>query len=327
MTMSVLAVREAAEGDGTGAGARAREARVFAKGSFEAIAARCAPPPPSEWAAEAEAQSKAGCYVIALAGKRVQARGLVALTRAEAEQGLGLIGLLLFRNEPKADSAAAIAELRAGGVECVMVRRATPRGPAWPRATKGWRVRDARRWRAWQVTGDSALTGVAIAEATDIIPAGHRVVLGDVGASGELEWREISAARRAAAAAEDEGALEPARCESGAAEGEGVRRGPPRGAARRDSGSAPAAPRGGLVSLAVTGAGLDALLASGALEESLTCRGCGGGGALIACACPRLRVFGRMTPQQKVQVVRAYAAAGCTVPPLPAPALPRAPCP
>ena len=46
MTMSVLAVREAAEGDGTGAGARAREARVFAKGSFEAIAARCAPPPP-----------------------------------------------------------------------------------------------------------------------------------------------------------------------------------------------------------------------------------------------------------------------------------------
>ena len=317
MTMSVLAVREAAEGDGTGAGARAREARVFAKGSFEAIAARCAPPPPPGWAAEAEAQSKAGCYVIALAGKRVPARGLAALTRAEAEQGLGLIGLLLFRNEPKADSAAAIAELRAGGVECVMVRRATPRGPARPRAAKGWRVRDARRWRARQVTGDSALTGVAIAEATDIIPAGHRVVLGDVGASGELEWREVSAARRAAAAAEEEGALEPARSEPGAAEG----------AARRDSGGAPAAPRAGLVSLAVTGAGLDALLASGALEESLTCRGCGGGGALIACACPRLRVFGRMTPQQKVQVVRAYADAGCTVPPLPAAAPPHAPCP
>ena len=57
-----------------------------------------------------------------VASKKVDARNLSTLTREEAETGLSLVALLLFRNEPKSDSAAAIAELRLGGVECVMVR-------------------------------------------------------------------------------------------------------------------------------------------------------------------------------------------------------------
>ena len=57
-----------------------------------------------------------------VASKKVDARGLSTLAREDAEAGLSLVALLLFRNEPKSDSAAAIAELRLGGVECVMVR-------------------------------------------------------------------------------------------------------------------------------------------------------------------------------------------------------------
>jgi len=56
----------------------------------------------------------------------VDARNLSTLTREEAETSLSLVALLLFRNEPKSDSAAAIAELRLGGVECVMVRPQLP---------------------------------------------------------------------------------------------------------------------------------------------------------------------------------------------------------
>lgn len=52
----------------------------------------------------------------------MDARNLSNLAREDAEAGLSLVALLLFRNEPKSDSAAAIAELRSGGVECVMVR-------------------------------------------------------------------------------------------------------------------------------------------------------------------------------------------------------------
>ncbi|KAJ1483225.1 hypothetical protein T484DRAFT_1801031 [Baffinella frigidus] len=155
MTMSVFVMHEEEE-SAEGVQGREREAWVFVKGSFEAIAARCAERLSAAWEQEAEAQSKAGCYVIAVASKKVDARNLSNLAREDAEAGLSLVALLLFRNEPKSDSAAAIAELRSGGVECVMV------------------------------TGDSALTGVAVAEATFLIPSGHRVILADTNAAGEV---------------------------------------------------------------------------------------------------------------------------------------------
>eukprot|EP00961_Rhodomonas_salina_P017781 239182-Rhodomonas_salina.1 len=41
-------------------------------------------------------------------------------------------------------------------------------------------------------------------------------------------------------------------------------------------------------------------------------QGCGAC-SLVRCTCARLRVFGRMTPKQKVQVVRHFANAGLTV--------------
>ena len=42
-----------------------------------------------------------------------------------------------------------------------------------------------------QVTGDSALTGVAVAEATQLIPPGHRVIMADTNAAGEVRIRPL----------------------------------------------------------------------------------------------------------------------------------------
>ena len=49
---------------------------------------------------------------------RVDVQQAVALSRDELESGLHAIALLLFRNELKLDTAAAIQDLKAGQVRC-----------------------------------------------------------------------------------------------------------------------------------------------------------------------------------------------------------------
>ena len=44
----------------------------------------------------------------------------------------------------------------------------------------------------------------------------------------------------------------------------------------------------------------------------MLCQGCGAASP-VNCTCARIRVFGRMTPQQKIQVVRRYAGVAMTV--------------
>lgn len=254
MTMSVLCTRPTAE-----------EAFVFCKGSYEAVSQRCAHTSSTvlEGLAEfAEKLSTEGCYVLAIARKSVLFSEVADVTREQAEQDLTMVGLIVFRNEPKPDSAEAIGELRAGGVECVMV------------------------------TGDSALTGAAIAKAVGICPDGYTILLGTV-TDGEVLWRSVGAE----ADAGEESSHQP------------MDQSPFQGASstadclasdERD------------VCLAVTGDAFDILVKTDQIEELMACRGCGQE-TLITCRCARLRVYGRMAPHQKVQVVRKYAGLGHTV--------------
>ena len=169
MTMSVVATRGAgdgARGDGDGVGS-AGDAVLFVKGSFEAIAARCRQALPPEWGHTVDMHSSLGCYVISVACRRLseaEVAGLEGLDRAETEAALDFLGLIIFRNEPKVDSADCLEQIRRGGIDSVMV------------------------------TGDSALTGIAIARTVGLVPAGHRVVLGTVSKTTrhKVAWQHVA---------------------------------------------------------------------------------------------------------------------------------------
>ncbi|EER13408.1 P-type ATPase3, putative, partial [Perkinsus marinus ATCC 50983] len=130
------------------------------------------------------------------------------------------------------------------------------------------------------ITGDSVLTGATVGRKVGIIPRADRVVIGGASAEGtDIEWRDMDS---------HEIVPETAVC------GPGTRP----------------------TSLCVTGACFAALLRSGKLAPLMGCRGeCENSllspGArrpgLVDCSCARIRVFGRMTPHQKVSVITAYS--------------------
>ncbi|KAF4664619.1 hypothetical protein FOL47_005042 [Perkinsus chesapeaki] len=132
------------------------------------------------------------------------------------------------------------------------------------------------------ITGDSVLTGATVARKVGIIPRGHRVVIGGASSEGpEIEWRDL-----------DSHDVVP----------ESVVCGP---------GCRP-------TSLCVTGACFAALLRSDKLVPLMGCRGeCENSTlpagvrrpGLVDCGCSRIRVFGRMTPHQKVAVITSYSRA------------------
>ena len=99
--------------------------RCFCKGAPEALAKRCDPASlPADYAAIAAAHALQGYYVLGLAAKEPGALSeeeLCEVPRTTLEANLRFLGLLLFRNELKPSSAAAIAELQAGGVRTVML--------------------------------------------------------------------------------------------------------------------------------------------------------------------------------------------------------------
>jgi len=132
----------------------------------------------------------------------------------------------------------------------------------------------------------AALTGIAIARTVGLVPEHHRVVLGSLcKTSLEVKWGRVV---NPLASESGELAEEPASCVPDAADAQGR------------------------ISLAVTGEAFEALLQSGELEQLMSCKGCGAS-AMVHCVCARIRVFGRFTPQQKIQVVRHFAGAGLTV--------------
>jgi cation-transporting ATPase 13A3/4/5 len=155
------------------------DAHIFVKGSYERMRALASPGcVPPDYDAVTAALAKQGAYVLAL-GHRL-APGIAAdewrgWTRADAERDLQLLGLLVFRNELKADTPGALAALIAGGVACTMI------------------------------TGDNAFTGCCIARAAGLLDASAPVALAeerrdddgdDDGRDALLVWRDVDSGRR-----------------------------------------------------------------------------------------------------------------------------------
>merc|ERR1719171_1056245 len=84
-------------------------------------------------------------------------------TRDQLESDLSLLGLLLFRNEMKTDSPYALAQLRDGGVRCVMC------------------------------TGDNAVTGVAIAKRCNMLSSEtSKIIMGDIDKDEQIQWQSYT---------------------------------------------------------------------------------------------------------------------------------------
>jgi cation-transporting ATPase 13A3/4/5 len=115
MTMSVV-VRDASG-----------NCHVFCKGAPERVAELCTDESiPADFQEVSSGHALEGCYVIGMSHKAVGNLTQVQIdqmVRAEAESkgSLTLLGLLLFRNELKPDTADAIAKIKEGDVRPVMV--------------------------------------------------------------------------------------------------------------------------------------------------------------------------------------------------------------
>ncbi|KAJ2383957.1 hypothetical protein GGI05_005153 [Coemansia sp. RSA 2603] len=149
--------------------AATQQLHVFVKGSFERIRAVCRPESlPADYDHVCAALAREGCYVLAVAHKTVPASPaeICALSQDAVEEGCAFAGLLVFRNMLKPDAASAVAELKRGATRAVMV------------------------------TGDTALTGVFVARACNMVPAGCRVILGESPTpAGPVRWTDVDSGR------------------------------------------------------------------------------------------------------------------------------------
>ena len=146
------------------------ETHVFCKGSFERIAEMCPDSLPPNFDEQTSQSAKSGCYVLAMAH-----RNLGVLTEEEEQQirtncsrdqletNLQFLGLVLFKNLLKPDTAQAILQIRQGDVRVVMI------------------------------TGDNALTGVFIGQQCGLVPENTTVISGDVTEDREkgISWTNI----------------------------------------------------------------------------------------------------------------------------------------
>ncbi|KAJ1839268.1 hypothetical protein LPJ73_006819, partial [Coemansia sp. RSA 2703] len=123
---------------------------------------------PADYDHVCAALAREGCYVLAVAHKTVPASPaeICALSQDAVEEGCAFAGLLVFRNMLKPDAASAVAELKRGATRAVMV------------------------------TGDTALTGVFVARACNMVPAGCRVILGESPTpAGPVRWTDVDSGR------------------------------------------------------------------------------------------------------------------------------------
>lgn len=148
---------------------------VFCKGSYEKIEEIALQSTvPSDYAMRAEKLARDGCYVLGIAYKEIPASGGgedgikfdQQQTREDIESDLNLLGLIMFQNDLKDDSADVLSTLKDGGIRTVMI------------------------------TGDNAMTGCYIARSSGMVPGGARVILGDILAINKqggkaLVWKDI----------------------------------------------------------------------------------------------------------------------------------------
>eukprot|EP00808_Paulinella_micropora_P026704 g73567.t1 len=154
---------------------------VYAKGSAEAIKARCSPETvPADFDQVANSYSKEGLYVIALSRRDLQAhevtmlaQGDKKLQRDRVEEGLTFLGFMLFKNEVKPDTAISLEELRKGDVRTLMV------------------------------SGDHVLTAIHVGKKTKMLPPGRQLFVGKLVESAQ-EGKNGNGAGAAGVVWEDE---------------------------------------------------------------------------------------------------------------------------
>ncbi|KAJ2416369.1 hypothetical protein GGI10_001031 [Coemansia sp. RSA 2530] len=139
---------------------------VFVKGSFERVkGVSRVGSVPNSYDSVCANLAREGCYVLAFAHKilDVASPELVKdLSQDDIEADCDLLGLLVFRNNLKPDTATAIAELKRGSTRTVMI------------------------------TGDNALTGVFIARECGMVPPRNRVLLGECRSpTEEVRWVDV----------------------------------------------------------------------------------------------------------------------------------------
>ena len=138
-------------------------AHVFAKGAPERMGRLCPGALPAGFTEEAQAAAQEGCYVLAVATRRlgrIDDAQVAAMDRDACEAQLAMLGLVLFRNEVKADSRDAILQLKRGDVRPVMI------------------------------TGDSAQNGLYVARRVSMVQEGVHVMLAEA-VDGKVLWRRV----------------------------------------------------------------------------------------------------------------------------------------
>ncbi len=126
---------------------------AFCKGAAEKMQTTFVPGSmPENFLAQSQEDASNGFYVLALGYKaigKITIEEAQNMKREDVEQDMRPLGLILFRNELKDDSRAAITKLREGDVRCVMI------------------------------TGDNAQTGLYVAKASSLVCESRRVFLAD----------------------------------------------------------------------------------------------------------------------------------------------------
>ncbi|EGZ11144.1 hypothetical protein PHYSODRAFT_337897 [Phytophthora sojae] len=144
---------------------------VFCKGSYERMQQlSSAASVPGDYKSVADRLAKDGCYVLGLSYRELPSdwthEQVVAFAgnREAVDENLSLLGLILFRNELKDDTADAIAKLKGGDIRTVMI------------------------------TGDNAMCGCYIARQSGMVDSSSRVILGEMVSTKEakkLVWRDV----------------------------------------------------------------------------------------------------------------------------------------
>ncbi|CAH0519300.1 unnamed protein product [Peronospora belbahrii] len=144
---------------------------VFCKGSYERMQQLSTPASvPDDYKSVADRLAKEGCYVLGLSYRKLPSDWTqeqvveLANNREAVDESLSLLGLILFRNELKEDTADAIAKLKGGDIRTVMV------------------------------TGDNAMCGCYIARQSGMLSSASRVILGEMVSTTKLKmlvWRDV----------------------------------------------------------------------------------------------------------------------------------------
>ncbi|KAL3660743.1 hypothetical protein V7S43_014147 [Phytophthora oleae] len=137
---------------------------VFCKGSYERMQQLSTPESvPADYKSVADRLAKDGCYVLGLSYRELPSDWTheqvvkFANNREAVDESLSLLGLILFRNELKDDTADAIAKLKAGDIRTVMI------------------------------TGDNAMCGCYIARESGMVSSSSRVILGEMVSTTEVK--------------------------------------------------------------------------------------------------------------------------------------------